>query len=142
LSPREYEEFEKPAMRMIFESLVASGVPRILFAKGSAKHLAAMASTGPDVLSADWKTDLAQARRELGDGVALQGNVDPSILLGSAEDARRAAREAVEKTGGVGHVLNLGHGILPGTPVENAKAFVEAGQTALLPARAALEKTN
>jgi uroporphyrinogen decarboxylase len=146
LSSREYEEFERPATQMIVESLAASGVPRILFAKGSAKHLAAMAATGADVLSVDWNTDLAQARRELGDAVALQGNVDPSILLGSAEEVRRAAREAVEKTGGVGHILNLGHGILPGAPVENAKAFVEAGQTALLSSRAvmnaAAEKTD
>jgi uroporphyrinogen decarboxylase len=68
--------------------------------------------------------------------VALQGNVDPNILLGPKEAIREAARDAVEKTGGVGHILNLGHGILPTTPVQNARAFVEAGQTALLPARA------
>jgi uroporphyrinogen decarboxylase len=146
LSQREYEEFERPPTQMIFESMSESGAPRILFAKGSAKHLAAMASTGADVLSVDWKTELAQTRRQLGDRVALQGNVDPSILLGSAEDARRAARNAVVETGGLGHILNLGHGILPGTPVENAKAFVEAGQTAVLPPRAvmnaAMEKTN
>jgi uroporphyrinogen decarboxylase len=146
LTPGEYEEFELPATQMIFESLAESGVPRILFAKGSAKHLTAMAATGADVLSVDWKTDLADARRDLGHRVALQGNVDPSILLGSVEDARRAAREAVEKTGGIGHILNLGHGILPGTPVENAKAFVEAGQTVPLARRAvinaAMEKTN
>jgi uroporphyrinogen decarboxylase len=56
--------------------------------------------------------------------------VDPTILLGSEADVRRAAAEAVAKTGGVGHILNLGHGILPGTPVANAKAFVEAGHNA------------
>jgi uroporphyrinogen decarboxylase len=88
------------------------------------------------VVSVDWKTDLAEARRRLGQRVALQGNVDPAILLGAEADVRRAAREAVEKTGGLGHILNLGHGILPGTPVENAKAFVQAGQTALVTTRA------
>jgi uroporphyrinogen decarboxylase len=67
--------------------------------------------------------------------VALQGNVDPNILLGAEEGIRDAAREAVEKTGGVGHILNLGHGILPTTPVGNARAFVEAGQMAAVPAR-------
>ena len=90
-----------------------------------------MAKSGADVLSVDWNTDLAEARRKLGTRVALQGNVDPSILLGPTEEIRRAAREAIEKTGGVGHILNLGHGILPTTPVENARAFVEAGKTAL-----------
>jgi uroporphyrinogen decarboxylase len=70
--------------------------------------------------------------------LALQGNVDPNILLGSEKSVREAAQAAVEKTGGVGHILNLGHGILPTTPVENAKAFVEAGQSARVPARAGI----
>lgn len=130
LSPSEYEEFELPATRFIFDSLASAGVPRILFAKGSARILKLMAKTGADVLSVDWKTDLAEARRELGPKIALQGNVDPSILLGSADGVRRAAEEAVEKTRGIGHILNLGHGILPNTPVGNALAFVKAGQTA------------
>ncbi len=88
------------------------------------------------MLSVDWRTDLAEARRTLGDRVALQGNVDPNILLSDEATIREAAREAVEKTGGVGHILNLGHGILPTTPVQNARAFVKAGQTAPIPARA------
>jgi len=135
LSPREYEEFELPVTRLIFDSLAGAGVPRILFAKGSSRILGAMARTGADVLSVDWKTDLAEARRELGGSVALQGNVEPSILLGPAETIQSAAEEAVEKTGGVGHILNLGHGILPNTPVEHARAFVKAGQTARVAAR-------
>jgi uroporphyrinogen decarboxylase len=87
------------------------------------------------VLSVDWNTDLAEARRKLGRRVALQGNVDPNILLGPVEEIRRAAREAIEKTGGAGHILNLGHGILPTTPVESARAFVQAGKTAMVAAR-------
>jgi uroporphyrinogen decarboxylase len=135
LSPREYEEFELPATRSIFDSLAGTGVPRILFARGSARILSAMAKTGADVLSIDWKTDLAKARRELGARVALQGNVEPSVLLGPIGSVRHAAEEAVEKTGGIGHILNLGHGILPNTPVENARAFVQAGQAAPVSAR-------
>jgi uroporphyrinogen decarboxylase len=135
LTPEEYTEFELPAIRSVVDAIADTGAPRILFAKGSARHLKNLAKTGADVLSVDWNTDLAEARRELGNGIALQGNVDPSILLGDVNGVRRAAREAVEKTGGFGHILNLGHGILPNTPVENAKAFVEAGQTALAAAR-------
>jgi uroporphyrinogen decarboxylase len=135
LSLQEYEEFELAATQSIFDSLAGTAVPRILFAKGSARILGAMAKTGADVLSVDWKTDLGQARRELGMGVALQGNVDPSILLGPIEGVRRAALDAVERTGGLGHILNLGHGILPNTPVENARAFVKAGQAALAATR-------
>ncbi len=135
LAADEYEKFGMPATKTIFDALGEGGVPRILFAKGSATHLENLARTGADVLSVDWKTDLADARRRLGRRVALQGNVDPSILLGDEDGVRRAAREAIEKTGGVGHILNLGHGILPTTPVANARAFVEAGQTAMVAAR-------
>lgn len=135
LTSAEYDAFELPATQMVLEALSA-GAPRILFAKGSARHLESLAKSGADVLSVDWDTDLAEARRKLGRRMALQGNVNPSILLnGNADEVRQAARAAVEKTGGEGHILNLGHGIMPGTPVANAKAFVEAGQTALSPVR-------
>lgn len=138
LTPAEYGEFELPSTQMVLQTLDDGSVPRILFAKGSAQHLESLAKSGADVLSVDWDTDLAEARRKLGRRVALQGNVNPSILLnGNADEVRGAAREAIEKTGGEGHILNLGHGILPGTPVANAKAFVEAGQTALSPVRVA-----
>lgn len=130
LSAEEYRAFELPAIAPIVEELASTGVPRILFTKGSARHLHAMAETGADVLSVDWNMDLAEARAQLGERAALQGNLDPAILLGPCERVCEAAREAVEKTGGVGHILNLGHGILPNTPVENARAFVEAGQNA------------
>ena len=136
LSPSDYEAFELPATRKVFEGLANTGVPKILFAKGSAPILKSLAQSGADVLSVDWHTHLGDARRILGSRLALQGNVDPNTLLGSEAAVRAAARDAVEKTGGLGHILNLGHGILPMTPVANAKAFVEAGKTAPLPARA------
>ena len=142
LSEGGYESFELPATQKVMESLRPSGVPRILYAKGSATLLELMARSGADVLSVDWRTDLTEAREKLGRRVALQGNVDPSILLGDKAAIREAAREAVEQTGGLGHILNLGHGILPNTPVENAKAFVEAGQTAPLPARAQMGRAD
>ncbi len=135
LSTEEYDAFELPAVQMILKELAGEHVPKILFAKGSARHLESMAKSGADVLSVDWHTDLAEARKKLGTRVALQGNVDPSILLGPAEEIRRAARTAIEKTGGVGHILNLGHGILPTTPVESARAFVQAGKAAMVAAR-------
>jgi uroporphyrinogen decarboxylase len=130
LTPAEYDAFELPATRSVFGDLGEGNVPKILFAKGSTCHLESLAKSGADVLSVDWKTDLAEARRTLGRKVALQGNVDPIKLLGNTEGIRAAALKAVEKTGGIGHILNLGHGILPATLVENAKAFVDAGQRA------------
>ncbi|HTZ75084.1 MAG TPA: uroporphyrinogen decarboxylase [Candidatus Aquilonibacter sp.] len=130
LSADEYAAFELPATQMVLESLRNPEVPRILFAKGSERHLESMAESGADVLSLDWNTDLADARQMLGRRVALQGNVDPSILLRPEAEVCQAAQIAVEKTGGLGHILNLGHGILPNTPVANARAFVQAGQQA------------
>jgi uroporphyrinogen decarboxylase len=130
LSTQEFEKFELPAIRLIFDAIAGPGAPRILFAKGSSPILSLMAKTGADVLSVDWNTDLAEARRKLGGKTALQGNVNPSTLLGPVEEIDRAALDAVEKTGGIGHILNLGHGILPNTPVENARAFVDAGKEA------------
>jgi len=135
LTAEEYDIFELPATQMVLQSLGETSVPKILFARGSARHLRSLANSGADVLSVDWNTDLGEARKALGRRVALQGNVDPSILLGNENEVRQAARDAIEKTGGVGHILNLGHGILPTTPVENARAFVEAGQTAMVGAR-------
>src|SRR5580704_13885532 len=142
LSRAEYDAFELPATKMVYDLLGHPEVPRILFAKGSAHLLESLPATGADVVSVDWRTDLADARatfeRSAGRKVALQGNVDPNILLGAASAVREAAQAAVEKTGGLGHILNLGHGILPTTPVENAKAFVAAGKSARLPARASI----
>jgi len=135
LSTDEYDAFELPATQMVLQALNGESVPKILFAKGSARHLDSMAQAGADVLSVDWNTDLAEARRKIGHRVALQGNVDPSILLGPVDEIRRAAREAIEKTSGAGHILNLGHGILPNTPVESARAFVQAGKAAMMAAR-------
>jgi uroporphyrinogen decarboxylase len=142
LTPFEYDQFELPATQSVLDGVGHDEVPKILFAKGSATHLASLAKSGADVLSVDWNTDLADARRILGRKVALQGNINPSILLGPEHAVREAAREAVEKTGGVGHILNLGHGILPTTPVANAKAFVEAGQTSQIRKTAQVSVTD
>lgn len=128
LSPAEYHAFNLPATKLVYELLGHPEVPKILFAKGSARLLESLAQSGADVLSVDSETDLAEARLRLGRKVALQGNVDPAILLGDEAAVRQAAEAAIEKTAGVGHILNLGHGILPKTPVANAKALVQAGQ--------------
>jgi len=141
LTLSEYNSMVLTPTQQIFSELARRHLdaPKILFAKGSAPLLESLARSGADVLSVDWRTDLAEARQKLGRQVALQGNIDPQLLLGPEPAIRAAAREAVEKTAGLGHILNLGHGILPATPPANAKAFVEAGQAALAapPAQAA-----
>lgn len=124
-----YEAFALPATRLAIDTLEPAGTPVILYARGCAHILESMAKTGATVLSVDWRVDLSQARQRLGPNLALQGNVDPYALLGPTDAVERAAREAVAQTGGAGHILNLGHGLLPMTPLENAKAFVRAGQS-------------
>jgi uroporphyrinogen decarboxylase len=135
LTTAQYEEFELPATRKIFDELGHPEVPRILYARGSSHLIEQLGKTAASVVSVDWRTSLSTARSILGDGIALQGNIDPSLLLTTPDAVRDAARAAVLETGGAGHILNLGHGILPTTPVANARAFVEAGQSVRLVAR-------
>jgi len=130
LSLADYRAFELPATQLLLSELGAGAAPTILYTKASNHLIEAVAATGASVLSVDWRADLAKLRAQFGSRVALQGNVDPCALLTSRETIRAAVRAAVQATGGVGHVLNLGHGILPQTPVENARAFIEEGQAA------------
>ena len=87
-----------------------------------------MKTSGADVLSIDWRFDLAEARKRVGDDITLQGNLDPCVLLTTPEIITEAARELIRAGGGHCHILNLGHGILPPTPVENARAFIDAAK--------------
>jgi uroporphyrinogen decarboxylase len=124
---RDYEDFALPAVQQVISGL-AGAAPVIYYTKASHHLLPAVAGSGADVLSVDWRVDLAALRRQLGPRIALQGNVDPAVLFGPAEEIRTVARETLATLGGIGHILNLGHGILPTTPVENARLFVETGK--------------
>ena len=138
LSKTDYDEFALPSIQLLLDELHAGEAPVIYYSKASSHLLDSISRTGADVLSVDWRIDLAGARaicrKRSGAPFAVQGNIDPSLLLGPVEGIRRAVQEAIASTGGIGHILNLGHGIMPETPVENARAFIEAGQTAALPA--------
>jgi uroporphyrinogen decarboxylase len=125
-----YRDFELPATQLLIAELAAADTPVILFSKWSNHLLGSLVRTGASVLSVDWRMDLAQLRAKFGDRIAIQGNVDPSVLLSSPEAIARAVNHAVRQTEGRGHILNLGHGILPDTPVENALTFIRAGQLA------------
>jgi uroporphyrinogen decarboxylase len=128
LNRPDYEEFALPYTKKIFEA-VGNRVPRILYLNGTSAILEAMAASGADVISLDWRISIAEARRRIGTGIAIQGNLDPCVLLGPKERIASKTREILEQAGPTGHVLNLGHGILPPTPVENARAFIEFGQS-------------
>jgi uroporphyrinogen decarboxylase len=127
LGPEDYAEFALPYARDVLARIAGSGVPRIYFAPGASSLLGSAAGVGAEVIGVDWRISLAEARRVLGDRFAVQGNMDPGVLLGSpAAIEQRVVRILGEAAGAKGHVMNLGHGILPETPVENAIAFVDA----------------
>jgi uroporphyrinogen decarboxylase len=80
------------------------------------------------VLSLDWRVNLQDARARVGDGFTMQGNLDPCVLLSTPEIINEKAQTLLKEGGGHRHILNLGHGILPMTPVENARAFIDAAK--------------
>jgi uroporphyrinogen decarboxylase len=129
LATAHYAEFALPYQQKIFNSLNRQTVPAIMYINNSDHFLEEMATCGADVLSLDWRTDLRDARTRVGERFTLQGNLDPCILLSTPEIIQAKTREILEAGGGHKHILNLGHGILPMTPVENARAFIETAKT-------------
>ena len=126
LGREDLEEFSFPYLARIAQALRKTGVPTIFFATGMSTHLAQLGRLGYDVVSLDWRIPLQEARRQL-PGVALQGNLDSTLLLGPKETLVARARAALEAVGHEpGYIFNLGHGIQPPTPPENVKALVEA----------------
>ena len=131
LSHNAYVEFSLNYMQKIVAGLTkkADGrkVPSIVFTKGGALWLEAQAAIGADALGLDWTVDIGQARQRVGDRVALQGNLDPAILLSTHEAIEKEVTSILASYGhGSGHVFNLGHGITQWTPPENAAAMLSA----------------
>lgn len=128
LSPDDYAQFALPYEQKILGSLNRQAAPTILYINGSGTFLEQMATSGADVLSLDWRVNLNDARARVGDALTLQGNLDPCVLLSTPEIITEKARELIKAGRGHRHILNLGHGILPMTPVENARAFIDAAK--------------
>ena len=131
LSPRDYNEFSLQYMARIVDGLTreADGrkVPVTLFTKNGGMWLESIAATGCDAVGLDWTIDIENARARVGDKVALQGNMDPSMLYAPAQRIREEVAHILKGYGdGSGHVFNLGHGIHLDVPPENAGVFVNA----------------
>ena len=125
LCPDDYREFAMPHTKRILDAVKTTGVPVIHFGTGTSTLLEAMAEAGGDVIGADWRIPLDEAWDKVGHDRAIQGNLDPTLLLGPVERMLEGADEVLARAAGrPGHVFNLGHGILPETPVEHVQALV------------------
>ncbi|HJZ62838.1 MAG TPA: uroporphyrinogen decarboxylase [Candidatus Acidoferrum sp.] len=127
LNMADYEEFVLPAVQEVVCG-VGSAAPVIYYTKASHHLLPAIVQSGANVLSVDWRIDLAALRKLVGPNVGIQGNLDPALLYAPPDVLLAKTAETLDQLGGVGHILNLGHGILPTTPIENAQLFVQTGQ--------------
>ncbi len=130
LSPQDYDTFALPYQQRIVQQVKEThpDTPLILYISGSAGVLERMGKSGVDIVSVDWTVDMAEARQRLGANIGVQGNVDPCALFGSKEFIRDRILDTIRKAGRSKHILNLGHGILPNTPEENAAFFFETAK--------------
>jgi uroporphyrinogen decarboxylase len=113
LSPADYTRYVLPASRKVLSGLAETAVPRIHFGVGTGELLRLMAEAGADVVGVDWRVPLDEARLRIGHEVAIQGNLDPSVVLAGWEATRAQAERVLSEGGGYGHIFNLGHGVLP-----------------------------
>jgi uroporphyrinogen decarboxylase len=126
LAVEDYETRVLPHTRSIFAALKSADVPRIHFGTDTAGLLESIASAGPDIVSVDWRVPLDAAWDRVGHDYGIQGNLDPAVLLGPPELVRERALDVLRRAAGrPGHIFNLGHGVLPSTPLENLQLLVE-----------------
>lgn len=127
LGQEEFAEFSLQYIHQIVEQVKKKNVPVIVFCKDCGHSLEKISSIGADVVGLDWTTDIGKAKSLIGHAAALQGNLDPTMLFSTPARIEKGVASILEKYGkGSGHIFNLGHGILPETPVENVKAFITA----------------
>jgi uroporphyrinogen decarboxylase len=129
VSPGDFREYPLRYARRVIEQVRAAAgkrVPIIYFVNGCAPYLDDYASSGADVLGVDWRVGIDEVRRRVGDGVALQGNLDPGALFASPAEIRARVADILARAGSVGHIFNLGHGVLPETDPEHVRAMVTA----------------
>jgi len=126
LSVEDYRHYVLPRTTELIKTLKVSGAPVIYFGTDTSTLLASLKETGADVIGLDWRIPLDEGWKRLGNDVAVQGNLDPVMLFADWKQVKAGAARILDQAGGKpGHIFNLGHGILPETPVENVKALAE-----------------
>jgi uroporphyrinogen decarboxylase len=126
LPPEQFEQFALPYVARIVERLKGKGAFSIYYVNGIANLVEAADRAQSDILGIDWRIPLAQIRPRTAPDRVLQGNLDPTALYGPAEGIRQAVHKLIDSTGGQGHIMNLGHGLNPTTPIAGIEAFVNA----------------
>ena len=123
LPPHLWDKWSRPYIERIVRAVKAKHpiTPLMLYVNGSGGLLERMAECGADVIGLDWTIDMADARARLGSNQVVQGHLDPAVLFADADTLTDAVRDVIRKAGSQGHVLNLGHGVLVGTPEESVK---------------------
>ncbi len=129
LDPAGYKEFIQPYHRKIIAGLKRDKAPVVLYVNGSAHLLELMAEVEPDVISVDWLTTIPDARKRVGDNMVLQGNLDPIALLTRPEVLEPMVRDMISQGGNQNYIFNVGHGLIPSTPVENVRLAVDTVKT-------------
>lgn len=126
LAPDDYVAFVQPYTRRIFAALAPTGIPTIHFGTNTATLLGEMKTDGASIIGVDWRVPLDEAWERVGFDKGIQGNLDPGALLGSPEVMERKAADVLRRAAGrPGHIFNLGHGLLPATPLDNAVRLVD-----------------
>ncbi len=130
LSPQDYDTFALPYQQQVVRQVKEThpDTPLILYISGSAGVLERMGKSGVDIVSVDWTVDMAEARQRLGKDMKVQGNMDPAALFGSQPFIKERIIDTVKKAGKGGHIFNLGHGVLVGTPEDNVRYFFETAK--------------
>ena len=126
LSPGDYEEYVLPHVQAIFSALRVEGIPLIYFGTGTTGLLPLMRKAGSDVMGVDWRVRLDEGWNLVGHDMAIQGNLDPMVLFASEKEIERRVRDIMQQAAGrPGHIFNLGHGILPSTPLDNVEFAID-----------------
>jgi len=130
LSPMDFDVFALPYHKMVVDIIKKRhpDVPLIVYISQGASLIERMASAGFDVVSVDWTIDMAEARARIPSSTAVQGNIDPAVLYGSHETIENRVLDTIKKAGPTGHIMNLGHGVMPTTPEENVAHYFETVQ--------------
>jgi len=125
LSPSDYERYVFPYVKKVISAL-PSGIPVILFGVGTGSLLELMGKTGAGVIGLDWRVDILKGWDRAGSSVAVQGNLDPVSMFSTPSHIVEGARKILDRVGGrPGHIFNLGHGVLPQTPVDNVLRLID-----------------